>query len=280
MARLVKSSNSGPRYHALRYFTLTFAFTLFFWGVGGYLSFSQTWAELYMLFMLAGLVTPFVVAVLMLNRSAGRGSRRDLIRRMVHPGLIKWRMLPALLLLMPLSIVIAVALSLLVGEPLTQFRVAERFSFSTGVVPVLLLLFIAALFEELGWRGYGFESLRRGRSLLATSLLFGLLWSLWHLPLVFVNGSYQYEILKQNPWYAINFFVSILPMGVIISWIYERNANSILAAVVFHFITNISQEALQLTQTTKSIQTLVLILIVMVIVAYERKRFFTTGGTR
>jgi membrane protease YdiL (CAAX protease family) len=270
-----QSVNNAPRYHATRYFMLTFALTFSFWGVGAYLSFSKTLAGLYMLFMLAGLVTPFVVALLMLNRSDGDGLQGDLIHRMVHPGLIKPRMLPVLLFLMPLSIVVAVVLSLLVGEPVTQFRITERFSFSTGVVPVLLLLFIAALFEELGWRGYGFESLRRGRSLLATSLLFGMLWSLWHLPLVLVNASYQYEILQQHPWYAINFFISIVPMGVIISWIYERNANSILAAVAFHFITNITQEALQLTQTTKSIQTLVLIIIAMVIVAYDRERFFS-----
>ena len=145
---------------------------------------------------------------------------------------------------------------------------------------MVMLLFIAALFEELGWRGYGFESLRSGRSLLSTSLIFGLLWSLWHLPLLLVSGSYQYEILQQHPWYAINFFISIVPMGVIISWIYERNGNSILAAVAFHFITNISQEALQITQTSKSIQTLVVILIALVIVAYDRERFFAVEEAR
>lgn len=276
----MQSIHGAPRYHGRRYFTLTFAFTFALWGIGALLSFSQGLADFYMLFMLGGLLTPFVVAVVMLNRSAGNILRRDLIRRMVHPGLIRPGMLPVLLLLMPLSVVIATLLSLLAGEPVTQFHIAEHFSFTTGVVPVLLMLFIAALFEELGWRGYGFESLRGGRSLLATSLIFGLLWSLWHLPLLLVNGSYQYEILQQHPWYAINFFISIVPMGVIISWIYERNGNSILVAVAFHFITNLSQEAMQITQTTKSIQTLVLILFALVIVAYDRERFFALEEVR
>ncbi|MET0066862.1 MAG: type II CAAX endopeptidase family protein [Candidatus Thiodiazotropha sp.] len=275
-----QSSHSLPSYNARRYFTLTFAFTFALWGVGALLSFSQELADFYMLFMLAGLITPFMVAVMLLERSTGNGSRWDLIRRMVHPEPISPGMLPVLLLLMPLSVVIATAISLLMGEPVTQFHMAEHFSFTTGVVPVLLMLFIAALFEELGWRGYGFESLRRERSLLFTSLIFGLLWSLWHLPLLLVNGSYQYEILQQSPWYAINFFIAIVPMGVIISWIYVRSGNSILVAVVFHFITNLSQEALQISQTTKLIQTLVLSLFVLIIVVYDRKRLLAQEEVR
>ena len=45
--------------------------------------------------------------------------------------------------------------------------------------------------EELGWRGYVLDRLQEKRSALVSSLILGVVWSLWHLPLFFVQGSYQ-----------------------------------------------------------------------------------------
>ena len=52
-------------------------------------------------------------------------------------------------------------------------------------------------------------------------------------------------------------------MGIIISWICVNNNKSIIAAILFHFIINISQETLSMTQATKCIETGVLALIVL-----------------
>jgi hypothetical protein len=158
---------------------------------------------------------------------------------------------------------------------MAQFGVAEGFSFSSGFVPVLLLLLLAAGFEELGWRGYAFDSLQSRYTYFTASLIFGILWSLWHFPLVFVNNSYQYEIIRESIWYGLNFFVSIVPMGMLISWICIKNRKSIIAAIVFHFIVNLSQEILDISQTTKCIETGVLIIAVAAIIAYDREMFFS-----
>jgi membrane protease YdiL (CAAX protease family) len=175
---------------------------------------------------------------------------------------------------MPLSVLASIVISLLFGESLSQFQLAEGFSFSMGSVPVLLIFLLAATFEELGWRGYAFDSLQSRFNYLTASIIFSLLWSLWHFPLIFVKGSYQYEIIHQNIWFGLNFFVSILPMGVIISWICLKNRKSVIAAIIFHFIINMSQEILEISQTTKCIQTVVLIVVVALIVAMEKEMFF------
>jgi membrane protease YdiL (CAAX protease family) len=184
-------------------------------------------------------------------------------------------MLPVILLIMPLSVLASIIISLSFGESISQIRLSEGFSFSSGFIPVLLLLLLAATFEELGWRGYAFDSLQSRYNYLSASIIFSFLWSLWHFPLIFVNGSYQYEIYQQNIWFGVNFFVSIIPMGVIISWICLKNRKSVIVAIVFHFIINISQEILEITQTTKCIQTVVLFLVVAVIVALEKETFFS-----
>ena len=108
------------------------------------------------------------------------------------------------------------------------------------------------------------------------SLIFSILWSLWHIPLLFVNNSYQYEIFHENVWFAVNFFVSIVPMGIIISWICIKNRKSILAAIIFHFIINISQEILNITQMTKCIETVVLIGVAVAIIFFDKEMFFST----
>lgn len=133
---------------------------------------------------------------------------------------------------------------------------------------------MAAGFEELGWRGYAFDSLQSRYNLFTASIIFSILWSLWHFPLIFVNSSYQYELFHENIWFAVNFFVSIIPMGVIISWFCIKNGKSVIAAVLFHFIVNMSQEMFAMTQTVKCIETAVLAVVAAVIVVLDKEMFF------
>lgn len=190
-------------------------------------------------------------------------------------GMYMLFMLPALLLIMPLTVLISIVLSLPFGGSVSQFQFAEGFSFSSGFVPVLFLLLLAAGFEELGWRGYAFDSLQSRHTYFKASIVFSILWSLWHFPLIFVNNSYQYEIIHQSIWFGVNFFISIIPMGVIISWMCIKNGKSVLAAILFHFVINLSQEILAITQFTKCIETLVLIVVAAAIVALDKEMFFS-----
>lgn len=261
-------------YQPLRYFTFVFVATFALWGIGGYLSFSPTLSGAYMLPMLAGLMVPFIVAVRMIWSRGDKALRHDFVTRIVDPKLIEPVVFVTALLLMPLSVLVSIGVSVLCGGSISQFAPAGAFSFSGGFVPVLLLLLLAAAFEELGWRGYGFESLHERFGFLGASLLFGILWSAWHLPLLFVKGSYQHQILLQSGWYAVNFYGSTVVMGVIISWVCAANRRSILAAVIFHFVINLSQEALSMTQEAKVIQTGVLALAAMLIVLANRELYF------
>lgn len=256
------------------YFSTTLVITTIFWLIGAYFSFDQS-NGFYMVFLLIGLMTPFFVAYVMILNTKDPKTKSLFYKKLFDFKRFDLKFLPLFFLIMPVSVLISVLVSPLFGESLDQQLVfSQSFSFSTGFVPVLLLLFLAAIFEELGWRGYGFESLRVKNNFFYASLLFSILWSLWHFPLIFVNNSYQYEIYTQNYWYAVNFFVSIIPMGMIVSWVCYKNSSSILAAILFHFVINLSQEALEITQTTKIIQTFVLCLFVVIIVYKNRDIYY------
>ncbi|NPE29489.1 CPBP family intramembrane metalloprotease [Methanococcoides sp. SA1] len=265
---------SNYTYKTKVYFVATFITTYALWFAGAYVSFQDGKSGLYILLMLPGLMAPFLISLFMILKSKNSDLKKDFVNRLINFRLIQPKVLPVFLLIMPLSILTSIILSLPLGGSISQFQLADGFSFS-GIIPVLFLLVLAAFFEELGWRGYAFDSLHSRYTYLKASVIFGILWSLWHFPLIFVNNSYQYEIFHENIWFGVNFFVSIIPMGVLISWICIKNGKSIPAAILFHFIVNISQEALNITQTTKCIETVVLIVVVAVIIALDKEMFFS-----
>ncbi|MDR0639361.1 MAG: CPBP family intramembrane metalloprotease [Spirochaetaceae bacterium] len=150
------------------------------------------------------------------------------------------------------------------------------FSFTIGGIPTLLTITLAAFLEELGWRGYAEDSIASYFSWWKESLIFGSLWAVWHLPLFFVVGSYQYNILHDNPLYMVNFFVSILPLDILFAWVYVKNDRSIFACMFFHFFVNFLQEKIAITQTTKCVETVLLYIAAGVIVALNKDLFFET----
>ena len=262
------------KYNAKAYFIATFFATFTLWFAGAWMSHQEGNDGRHMLLMLPGLMAPFLISLFMIFRSKNRELIADYKKRLFDPRLMHPRTFPVLFSIMPFSVLLSIGISLLFGESASQFRLADEFSFSAGFVPVLLLLLMAAAFEELGWRGYAFDSLQSRYNFLTASVIFGILWSAWHFPLVFVDGSYQYQILHENVLYGLNFFIGIVPMGVIVSWVCVKNGKSILSAILFHFVINISQEAMAMTQMTKCIQTFVLAGLAVFLVLADKETFY------
>lgn len=267
-------SSVSQVYKPLRFFVIIFLVTWISWALSAWFSFREESESLMVLFMIPGLVAPFTVAVVMIYTSKNGELRKKFISRLFNLRLIKASTLPAMLLIMPLAVTVSILISTLFGQPVSQLQLAEGFSFSAGFIPVLLVLFLAASFEELGWRSYAMDSLWERHNYFKATMIFAILWAFWHLPLFFIKDYYQYQLLKSNIWFAVNFMVSIVPLAVIISWLCRKNGGSILAAIAFHFVINISQEAFEITQVTKCIETFVLLLIAAIIVMLNRKMFF------
>ncbi|AKB65695.1 MmRce1 family CPBP family CAAX prenyl protease [Methanosarcina mazei] len=262
------------RYKPGVYFTATFIITYTLWFAGAYLSFQDD-SGLYMLLMIPGLMAPFLVSLFMIFTSKNSDLKKDFINRLINLRLIRPKVLLAFFIIMPLTVLVSIFLSLPFGGSTSQFQFAEGYSFSSGFVPAFLTLLLAATFEELGWRGYAFDSLQSRYTFFMASLIFGILWSLWHFPLIFVKDMYQYEIFHENIWYAVNFFVGVIPMGVVISWICIKNGKSVLAAILIHVSINFLQEALQMTQFAKCIETVVITIVAAIILASDKEMFFS-----
>lgn len=262
-------------YRPIRYYLWTLLVSWAAMFTAAYFSHDEKLADSQAPFLFIGLLTPFVVALFMIYGSGNRDLIKDFHRRIFDLRLIKPRYLPALLLIMPLATLAATAISLLFGQPAEQFKLSPEFTLLGGqALTILIILFLAPTFEELGWRGYGVDSLNKpGRSLLTSTLLFAVLWDLWHLPLFFIKSYYQYELFQENIVYALNFVVSIFPAALLMNWLFYKNNRSIAAIILFHFMLNLFSALFQTEQFTKCIIT-ILLLIVSAVVIWRNKRFF------
>ena len=180
-----------------QFFILTSAVTWACWFAVPYfgdpISSDTIFLMLMLMLMLAGLFTPFITALYLIFISKNDALKSTFFNKLLNIKLIKWRAIPLFLILFPASIIVSVLISTLFRYSFDQFTIADEFSFSIGGIPTLLVLLLAACFEELGWRRYAVESLNNKFNYFEATAIFGVLWSLWHLP-IFLSLS----LIKQN----------------------------------------------------------------------------------
>jgi membrane protease YdiL (CAAX protease family) len=177
-------------------------------------------------------------------------------------------------LIMPVSILLAQAVSLLFGYSASQFVITGHFTFTSGVFPVWFLLILAPVIEELAWHSYGTDSLRSRMNLFAASLLFGLFWAIWHSPLALIKDYYHANVVNEGWLYSLNFMVSIIPYVILMNWLYYKTNRNILVAVVFHIAAGYFNEIFATHPDSKCIQTVILLIVSARVVIKERDLFF------
>jgi membrane protease YdiL (CAAX protease family) len=93
----------------------------------------------------------------------------------------------------------------------------------------------AGFFEELGWTGFAVRVLRQRRSIVATGLLVGLVWGLWHFLVTFwVSGDSTGSISEDLLVPPLVFYIGVLPAyRVLMVWLYDRT-ESLLLSMLMH----------------------------------------------
>ena len=114
------------------------------------------------------------------------------------------------------------------GEFLDSALIAQPVSFIGFTIQIL---FLGPLSEEFGWRGVALEALLEKCKAVYSSLLLGVIWAVWHLPLFYIKGTTQYQT---NFW---TFSLSTIGFSFIFAWLFERT-DSILHCILFHAAVN------------------------------------------
>ena len=264
-------------YRPALFFALAYALSWIAWFSAVYAGQTGVAAIL----QLAGIAGPTIAALLLVLTSGSSPLKRDFRDRLLNLRRIKPHY-AVVAVVLPLTVILAsIAISLLFGGTADQFRISGG---ANLLAMVILTMAIAPLLEEIGWHGYGVDSLRAGMGMLKTTLVFGLLWSAWHAPAALIAGTYQNELLRmENPLFLANFFVSIVPAAFIANWFYYKNDRSILGAVLMHSMLNAASVLIAAGQVAKCIATLLYAAVVVALVVTDAEfrqgpRNFIGGG--
>ncbi len=217
------------RHPVIAFFVLTFAIT---WlsAIPRILHWRWGW--------IAGLggFVPALAALILTGVNDGRPGIEKLIAQLFRWRVgVQWYLVAVL---GPVALVtMAVLLSKLLSgsaQSLDVSRLIARLP-AQGLMLVVIGLYELAVVwgEELGWRGYAQPRLQDGYSALVASVIVGLLWGLWHLPVFWIPDSIQYGI-------SIPFFVvASVGYGILYAWIYNSTGGSVLLVCLVHAADNL-----------------------------------------
>jgi uncharacterized protein len=214
------------------FFALAFAWSWAWWGTAAVTGARVTEPPGLLLYLL-GVFGPLVGAVWLVHRR-GRIYRRGFLRRVYDPRGISASWWVALL-----AVAAGPAALGAVGAGVAG-RGGSAPAFSVGAVAVLLgPALVAGLVEEPGWRGAVSDVWQaRTRPVWAATGI-GVLWSAWHLPLSFVQGSYYHELGAGSLRFWLTHLM-LVQLGVLLVWLANGSGGSILLAVLAHAAFNVA----------------------------------------
>lgn len=130
--------------------------------------------------------------------------------------------------LLPVSLmVVAAMINLLLGA---HPSAATRLQSWADLVPrfVFIFLFIG-LGEETGWRGFALPELQKCFSPFVASLVVGVFWAAWHIPLMGVE--FKADVVPA-------FLLSVMAGSVVMAWLFNRGNGGLLPLPLMHATVN------------------------------------------
>lgn len=109
--------------------------------------------------------------------------------------------------------------------------------FSESVIATIVLLLILTitdgLGEEVGWRGFAIPHMLLRSTAVGASLLLGVLWAAWHLPLFWTDGA----PLEGSS--VLVLFARLPAVAIVYTWLLNHTRGSVAAAALFHGALNL-----------------------------------------
>lgn len=222
----------------LTYYALTFGIS---WGLtfmivggpGGFPANARETQELLPAVVLALVAGPITAGILMTALFYGRAGLRDLLSR-----LLQWRVGArwyAVALLTAPFVVLTTLLVLTLASADFRPGIFTAENKAAILLPGLAAGLAAGLFEEPGWTGFATPRLKLRYGIVATGLIVGFLWGLWHFIVALWGsgtpaGAFSMVIFLSQ----VVFYVGVLPAyRVLMVWVYDRT-ESLLVAMLMH----------------------------------------------
>ena len=167
-----------------------------------------------------------IAGVVMIVLTAGRSGLRELWQR-----LTRWRISPKWYIagLLPLLLYILAAVVAGVGEMAPLSAVTLRTLLFSAEAGLLVSLFLRGAFgEEFGLRGFALPRLQERMSPFRASLVIGLFWGLWHLPVLVGRDAVS----------IVAFVLLSFGLSFLFTWLFNGSGGSLIPVLLFHATQN------------------------------------------
>jgi len=174
-----------------------------------------------------GTFAPSLVAISLTLRTEGKTGVRELLGRILRgPVAGRWFVF-ALTWMLVIRLTAALVHRVAFGA-WPRFETGELY-----VIPFAIAISTPAQAgEELGWRGYALPRMADRMGLAAASVLLGVIWAVWHLPLFFVRGADKFN--QSFPVYTLG----VIALSVAIAWVYTNTRAGLLLPMLLHSAVN------------------------------------------
>lgn len=176
------------------------------------------------LFIIGGFI-PSLNGILLTAVYEGREGVRSLLRSSVQVKMGRKSYI------LSLAIAAYFALTLILIDT-AQGHAFDYSQFWLQLPSLLPLIILGPFSEELGWRGFALKRLLKSANPITASLLVGLAWSLWHLPLFYIVGGSQYEL--GIPF--LPFLITVTSSSFAYTYLFILNRYSVFSAVFLHWV--------------------------------------------
>lgn len=242
---------------AAKYLIGTFIVTYLMWGIiifanqFGYLKYG-TPASL-ILFFIGGNAPPAVAYVVLKRGKKIRGFKQYVNEAFA----VKQK---------PLHYALVIAfLTLYYGIPALMGGISLQAKLYVGIISILPMIFLGGL-EELGWRYILQPALEERFSFIIATFITAIIWSVWHLPLFFIEGTSQYN------WSFGIFTIMVFGLSFALATV-RYISKSIWLCILLHSAVNgmMSSWFVSDSITIKSVAALAMIVVSYAIVMHHKK---------
>lgn len=228
------------RHPAAAFVLLTFVLSWLFWVPGVIVFLRQREPVITtgpLLLALLGSYGPTFAAFALTGLARGRPGVRELAGRY-----LKWRVgvrwpvlaffLPAVVFLggLTIKVIAGAAVPPLAWRQLTVAALFSQIAFNLPSGP---------LGEEAGWRGYLLPALQRRRPALMSSVIIGVVWAVWHLPMFWVPGVALPLNIEPSVQAAVVYLLAAVATSIVATSLYNSSGGSLLVAVLYHLGLNV-----------------------------------------
>ncbi len=224
----MKRGKRGSAAALFSFFALTFVWSWACWGLSSLLRTEASLAARVLL--LIGGFGPGIAAVSVVGFCGGRTGLLHWLERCLQ-WRVGWRCFGLALILPVIVMGMAATVHLWLGGTMPPSPAIGHGSMLAANF-VLVFLVGGPLGEEFGWRGYALAELQERWGWRIASLVLGIVWALWHVPLFYMNGT------SQSQTSILTFSVSAVALSVVFAAFFNQARQSVLPALVLHTAIN------------------------------------------